>query len=128
MKTLLSLLLSLALNASYVKWQGDYEVAHREALKQNKSLLVLLVDKEIDLTKKLLVRSFMNQAYVKEINRKYISVLVTKGQKGSYPIELLYTLEYPALFFLDKHELYSCSKISGDLSSEILSLKLKECY
>ena len=128
MKLLLSILISLTLNASYVKWQGDFEIAHQEALKENKALLVLLVDKHRETTQKLLKTSFMNQKYIDEINKKFISILIIKGQKNSYPVELLYTLEYPTLFFLDKYELNFCPKVSGKITPEILSKKLKECF
>ena len=119
------LLFVLSLNGSYIKWQSDYEKAHRVALKENKNLLILLVDKQ---SSELIKRSFMNQAYVKEINREFIAVYVMKNQKSSYPIELLYTLEYPALFFLDKYELYSCEYLSGELSPELIAQRLKKCY
>jgi len=122
---LLLLTLSLVLNASYIKWQSDYEKAHKKALKENKNLLILLVDKP---SSELIKRSFVNQAYVQEINKKFIAVYVMKNQKSSYPIELLYTLEYPALFFLDKYELYSCEYLSGDLSPSAITQRLKECY
>lgn len=128
MRLLFSLLLSLSLNASYINWQGDYESAHREALAQNKSLLILLVNKNQKATQKLLQETFMNQPYIEEINKNFISILVTKGQKSSYPIELLYTLEYPTLFFLDKYELYSCTELSTEISPKTVSKKLKECF
>lgn len=121
----LSLLVCLSLNASYVKWQSDYEQAHRQALKEDKKLLILLVDKP---SSELIKNSFVNQAYVEEINREFISVYVMKNQKSSYPIELLYTLEYPAMFFLDKYELYSCEALSGNIEPDTISKKLKDCY
>jgi len=113
------------LNASYIKWQSDYEMAHREAVKENKHLLILLVDKP---SSALIQASFINQEYIQEINREFIAVYVKKNQKVSYPVELLYTLEYPALFFLDKYELPSCEVLSGDLNSQRIKKRLKECY
>ena len=123
--TIVLLLLVFSLNASYIKWQSDYEKAHSQALKENKNLLILLVDQP---SSELIKRSFMNQAYVKEINREFIAVYVMKNQKSSYPIELLYTLEYPALFFLDKYELYSCEYLSGDLTPQLIAQRLKDCH
>ncbi len=128
MKLLLILLTTLSLNASSISWRGDYEKAHQEALSQNRSTLILLVEKNSKTTSKLIQETFMNQKYIAWINKKFICVLITKGQKSSYPIELLYTLEYPTLFFLDRYELYSCPSISGGISAQNLSKKLKECF
>jgi len=118
-------LLVFSLNASYIKWQSDYEKAHIQALKENKNLLILLVDKS---SSELIKNSFLNQDYVEEINREFVSVYIVKNQKGSYPVELLYTLEYPALFFLNKYEVYSCESLSGDLTPELITKRLKECF
>ncbi len=125
MRLALLLLLCIGLDASYIRWYSDYERAHKVALKEDKNLLILLVNKP---SSELIKKSFINQAYIDEINREFIAVYVVKAQKSSYPLELLYTMEYPALFFLDEYELYSCEKISGILSPNIISKKLKECY
>ncbi len=121
------LLFNVVINASHISWYGDYESAHREALKQNKHLLVLLVDKS-KVVKELIQSTFMNQEYVQLINENFISVLVVKGQNSSYPIELLYTLEYPALFFLDKYELYSCKPLEGVITPSLVEKHLKSCF
>ncbi len=128
MKPFLALLITLSLNASSLSWRGDYEKAHQEALSQNKSILVLLVEKNSQTTSKIIQKTFMNQQYIEFIKKNFISILVTRDQKESYPIELLYTLEYPALFFLDKYELYSCPPSSGEISANSLAKKLKECF
>ncbi len=128
MKPLFALLITLSLSASSISWRGDYEKAHQEALSQNKSILVLLVKKNSKSASRLIQETFMNQEYVEWIDENFVCVLVTKGQKESYPIELLYTLEYPTLFFLDSHELYSCPPISGAVSPKKLAQKLKECF
>ena len=122
------LLTNIILYASSIRWHGDYETAHKEALKQNKALLVLLIQKNDSNSKKLLVESFMNQGYIEYIDDSFISVLITKGQKSSYPIELLYALEYPVVFFLDKHELYLCDSLSGIITPKQLNSHLKSCF
>ncbi len=121
-------LFSSILSASHISWQGDYESAHREALKQNKHLLILLVDKKSEVAGELIQSTFMNQEYIQMINTNFIAVLVTKGQNSSYPIELLYTLEYPALFFLDKYELYSCKPLEGVITPSLVAKYLKFCF
>lgn len=107
-----------------MKWFSNYEKAHQEALKQNRFLMVLLVEK---IDRELMLATFMNQDYIQTINEKYISVIVQKDQKASYPIELLYTVEYPSLFFLDRYELYRCEALEGLIDPERLRARLKVC-
>ena len=114
----------LTLEASYIKWYSDFDKAHQEALKTDKSLLILLVNK---MDKKLLLESFMNQDYIEKINEKYIAVLIKKDQESSYPIEMLFTTQYPSLFILNKHELFVCEALRGDLSADRLKAYLQEC-
>jgi hypothetical protein len=64
----------------------------------------------------------MNQKYIDTINEKYISVLIIKDQKSSYPIEMLYTFTYPSLFFLDENELFIHEPLRGDITPEKLKL------
>ncbi len=128
MRTLLLLaLLYLSLHANHVSWYGDFDKAHQEALKQNKKLMVLLIKKDCEECKETLKTAFLNQKYIEEINRDFISVIVTKDQKASYPIEMLYTFSYPSLFFLDKTELFICEAIRGDITPQRLKSHLKEC-
>ena len=75
---------------------------------------------------KMLRSTFMNQAYISYINENYVAVLITKAQTQSYPIELLYTLEYPALFFLDSHEIYTKDALFGYITPETLNAHLKD--
>ena len=128
MRFILSLLLFISLEARHVEWMGDYEKAHQRALKENKQLMVLLVQKGNPTCQELIPEVFMNQEYIEMINKKFISVLVTKDQKSSYPIELLYTLTYPAVFFLNKYELFSCEPIDGDITPKLLEKHLKSCF
>lgn len=116
-----------SLNASHVKWYNDFEAAHREALKQNKHLMVLLIKKDCPTCQNSLITTFMNQPYIDKINDEYIPVLVTKDQEQSYPIEMLYTLVFPTLFFLDKYELFSCEPIRGEITPQILKNHLEIC-
>ncbi len=120
------LLITLSLSADHVRWFFDYEEAHKEALKQNKHLMVLLVEDSV-ITKETIKNTFMDQPYIDEINREFIPVLVAKGRKESYPIEMLYTLIYPTLFFLDKYELYSCNPIRGQITPQAVKEHLLKC-
>jgi len=69
----------------------------------------------------------MNQNYIDRLNREFISVFIIKNQKRSYPIEMLYSHEYPALFFLDENELFICDPISGNITPTLIRKELNKC-
>lgn len=123
---ILSVLLS-NLQAQHVRWFSEFDKAHKEALIENKNLLVLLIEKDSIKSQETIVNSFMNQEYIENINTKFIPVLIIKDQKSSYPIEMLYTLEYPSLFILDKQELFVCEPIRGEISPSKLNPYLEKC-
>jgi len=121
----LLLILTFVSHAEHVRWQGDFEKARKEAIKEKKELMVLLIAPDCAQCKKMLRTTFMDQKYIIAINQHYISVLVQKGQQKSYPIELLYTLEYPALFFLDTQEIYTKEALFGYIKPKTLEKHLK---
>lgn len=123
----LFLLLTLTLSANHVRWLSNFDEAHKEALKQNKHLMVLLIKKDSSECKNTITTTFMNHTYIDEINEEFIPVLITKDQKQSYPIEMLYTFAYPTLFFLNKQELFSCEPIRGNVTPHRLKNHLKQC-
>jgi thioredoxin-related protein len=120
-------LLVLTLNANHVSWYGNFDKAHQAAVKENKKLMVLLIEKDCKPCKESIKKTFINQLYIEEINDSFISVIVTKNQKESYPIEMLYTFTYPTLFFLDNRELFVCKPIRGEVTPERLKNHLKLC-
>ena len=120
-------LLVLVLNASHVRWHGNFDKAHQVAKKENKKLMVLLIEKDCTPCQESIKTTFINQPYIKEINDNFISIIVTKNQKESYPIEMLYTFTYPTLFFLDNRELFVCEPIRGEVTPEKLKNYLKLC-
>ena len=115
---LLSLLFASLLQAEHIRWHGSYEKAHQEALKEKKLLMVFLMEDECPLCIKMLRTTFRDQPYIKKVNEMFVSVLVTKGQKESYPIEMLYTMNYPSLFFLNSEELFAYDTIFGYVDPE----------
>jgi len=121
------ILLAVILNASHVHWFGNFDKAHKIAIKENKKLMVLLIEKDCKACQKAMKTTFLNQSYIDKINNDFISVIVTKNQKESYPIEMLYTFTYPTLFFLDNRELFVCKPIRGDITSDKLKSYLKQC-
>ncbi|MCD6191642.1 MAG: thioredoxin family protein [Sulfurimonas sp.] len=124
---LISTLLAVALNASHISWYGNFDKAHQAAIKENKKLMVLLIKKDCKPCQYSIKTTFLNQPYIKDINDNYISVIVTKNQKESYPIEMLYTFEYPTLFFLDNRELFVCEPLIREVTPERLKNHLKLC-
>ncbi len=119
------LLITLALKAEYIPWRSNYDKAHQEARKEHKSLMVLLIKEDCHLCYKMLRTTFKDQPYLKKINEKFVSVLVTKGQQGSYPIEMLYTMTYPSVFFLNSKELFIGENIYGYADSDAFEKHLK---
>jgi hypothetical protein len=108
-----------------VQWHSDYESAHKKALQSNKKLFILLVDKK---NQNFITKNFTNQSYIDKINKNFIAIYIQKDQKSSYPIELLYTLEYPSLFFLNNEELYLCEKLGTNITPQTILQKLEQCY
>ena len=101
------------LNASHISWYSNYDKAHEKALKENKILMVYLIEDNCFLCKEMLKNTFQNQPYIEKVNEKFISVIVIKNQTQSYPIEMLYTMVYPAVFFLNAQELFIGENIFG---------------
>ncbi len=120
-------ILAFTLNANHINWHGSFDRAHQQAIKENKKLMVLLIKKDCNECKRTIIETFTNQPYIKEINDNFISIIVTKNQKESYPIEMLYTFTYPSLFFLDNRELFVCEPIRGEVTPERVKNHLKQC-
>ena len=121
---LLFLLLPYVLLAEHVMWQSDYEKARVQALQEGKGIMVFLIEKECPKCTEMLQTTFMNQDYVVKINEAYVAVLIIKDQKSSYPIEMLYTLEYPSTFFLTSREGYELEALRGYVTSERFKIHL----
>jgi len=120
-------MLVLTLSANHVSWYGSFDKAHKKALKDDKKIMVLVIEKDCKVCKEAIKTTFINQPYIDDINKDFISVIVTKNQKESYPIEMLYTFIYPTLFFLDNRELFVCKPLKGKITSERLKNHLKLC-
>ncbi len=102
---------------------SNYEAARKDALKQHKVLLVLLVKRNDD-TNKILKDIMQDNQTRTLINRYALFVLLYQDTKQSYPIEMLYSTTTPALFFLDgKEELFICKALRGNIET----VKIKEC-
>jgi len=118
---LLILVFILQLNAvqvRHIKWYWDYEKALKVAKKQHKPIMLFLQKKDSKESKKMLFQTLCNQSYVEQINHNFISVVAFFENKSNYPIELFYTNEFPALFFVDyKDESFLIKPIFGYIKS-----------
>ena len=121
-KVIVALLFFVTLSQAFII-ESSYEVAHKKALKSNKTLIVFLTTQDCKHCNDALKKILMDKATSSLIEKNALFSIIHKGQKESYPIEMLFTLEYPTLFFLDKHELFSCDA----LVSHIDLKKLQKC-
>lgn len=92
---------TLSVSADHTHWLGNYDKALQKAQKEQKHLMVLLVKKECPSCGAVIQHYFMGQEYVKYLNQKFISVIVTYEGRESYPIEMFYSRSFPTLFFVD---------------------------
>ena len=86
--------------AAVLQLRGDFDTALARARQSGKKLLVLLSDPhnfEISQCLTLLRR------HASQIEKNAVTVIVITGQQ-SYPVELLYTTRFPALFLLTNEE------------------------
>ncbi len=91
---------TLSINADHVHWMGNYDKALQKAHKEHKPLMVLLVKKECSFCNDVIKETFMGREYVKHLNQKFVSVIVTYEGRESYPIEMFYSTDFPTLFFV----------------------------
>ena len=98
---LASLFIVLSLQADHMRWLGSYDKALEKAHDELKPLIVFLVKKECATCHDILRDTFMNQAYIKQLNETFIPVIVTYEGRESYPIEMYYSTTFPTLFFVN---------------------------
>ncbi len=87
--------------AASIHWMGDYDHAHQTAMKQHKALMVILVKPRRSKAAKLIRNLQGDPTIVSTIHRQFIPLIVTVDTRTQYPIEMYYTTEFPALFFVD---------------------------
>jgi thioredoxin-related protein len=124
---ILFIILSFSIvNASHIKWNWDYEKALIKAKKENKSMMIVVRKDNCIECQKMFEITFKNQAYLEQINKEFICVIVTYENKNSYPIEMFYTLIFPAVFFINsKDESFSKLPLFGFVSPEELLIYIK---
>ena len=114
--------LACNLQASHIKWYSNYEKALLIAKKENKHMMVVLRKKDCNECQKMFSVTFRDQDYINNLNKKFISIVVTYEDKNNYPIEMFYTLDFPTLFFVNnKDESFIVKPISGFISPSKMS-------
>jgi len=96
--------------------ENSYNAAQQKALKSNKILLVFLTKKGCSVCNKALVKMIKSKSLASLIEKNAVFVLIYQEQKESFPIEMLYTTQYPTLFFLDREELFTCKALRGNIN------------
>ncbi len=98
---------------------GDYSKALLRAKNEHKPLMVLLVRKNCADCNRVISKMFINQSYIEKLNKKVISVIVTKDSVMPYPIELFYSTHFPTLFFVNaKNEVFTDEPLYGVVTKE----------
>ncbi|QOP45388.1 hypothetical protein [Sulfurimonas paralvinellae] len=118
-------LILLALYADAFIIESSYEMAHTKALKKGKSLVVFLTKKNCNGCNEELAKIIHSKDLSLSIDEYAVFVIGQQGQKGSYPIEMLYTTQYPALFILDENELLKCNFFSTNMEFKDITKCIK---
>ncbi|WP_345992675.1 thioredoxin family protein [Sulfurimonas sp. HSL-1716] len=127
MKIFLSLMLFAAFAfGGHIQWQSSYDSALAKAKEQNKDILLLLLKKDSPRCKTVFVDIFNKKRVQDEINEKYVAAIAFYEDENSYPIEMFYTQQFPALFFVSgKDETFLTPSLSGHFTKKELLEKLK---
>lgn len=105
--------------SEHIRWQNDFEKALVKAKKEQKDILLLVLKRDSKENKSLFMDIFMDKEITDRVNVKYIPVVVFFEAKDSYPVELFYTQQFPALFFVSyKDELFLNTPLFGAFTKE----------
>ena len=112
-KFTLLFLLVLTLNAFVV--ESSYSIAQQKAKKLEKVLMVFLVNDGCEECNRELSKLLKNTKISALIEKQAVFTIVHREQQQSYPIEILFTQEFPTLYFLDASELFECDSLRGTI-------------
>ncbi len=116
-------LLCTVLQAATIRWYGSYESALRASRAESRPMFVVLVERGCDECRRLFVESLMQERIVRLVNEKSVPVVVTR-ENEDYPVELLYTLEYPTIFLLSPEEVLLKPPLSGAVDATLLEKEI----
>ncbi|WP_418640502.1 thioredoxin family protein [Sulfurimonas sp. ST-27] len=106
--------------------ENSYSNAHQKAVQENKILMVYLTKKYSAACNKELFKIINSKKVSSLIEKCAVFVIVYQKQKESFPIEMLYTVQYPTLFFLDENELFRCKALRGHMKPSDIAGCLKQ--
>ena len=115
----------LWLPADTIRWMGSFDAALKESQKTGKPMLVLLVTRDCSPCRDVVVELSRANDVAELVNAKTVPVIVTK-ENEDYPIELLYTLEFPTLFLLSPEETFLMEPVRGEIEAPLLRRRLEE--
>ena len=118
-----ALLLCTILQASTIRWYGSFESALRASQSAKRPIFVVLVERDCDECRRLFVETLMQERIVRLVSEKTVPVIVTR-ENEDYPIELLYTLEYPTIFLLSPEEVLIKPPLSGKVDAALLEKEI----
>ena len=130
---LLSWLLFCWVEADSIKWHGNYDTALQKAKKEQKDMMILLIQKGSPKGSQTIVKNFMNRDYIEDLNERFIAVIITYEGRSSYPIELYYSTVFPTLFFVNSSdERFITKPLYGDdidkLDKRLISSIIALCF
>ena len=125
MRILAAVLLACLCLAEPVRWQGKFDRALALSRQSGKPMLVLLIKRECEACKEAVATINADAALSRAINTRTVPVVVSKEYED-YPIELLYTLEFPTLFLLSPDERFAAEPMRGGVSLARLRAWLEE--
>ena len=118
-------LLAVSATAEMIHWIGSFDAALETSQARNRPMLVLLVKRACPPCRNLLAEGLRDERVVDLVNKHTIPVIVTK-ENEDYPIELLYTLEFPTLFLLTPDETFLAEPLRGEIDAPLLRRWLEE--
>jgi len=121
---LIFILLITASHADYIKWYYNYDMGHKEAVKQDKNIMLFLKDEGIE-SQNMRKQTFMNKDLIEFVNKHYVAIQLPFGT-DQFPLELYYTLEPASLFFATKYEILYGKKFTGHVKAAKLLEVLKK--
>ncbi|MDO8453832.1 MAG: thioredoxin family protein [Sulfurimonas sp.] len=105
----------------YIVWQNDFDKVLMQAKKEQKEILLLLLKRDCIRCKTVFSDIFADKEVQEKVNQKYLPVAVFFEENNSYPIELFYTQQFPAIFFVSKDdESYLQTPLSGNFTKREL--------
>ncbi len=123
-RVLLAVILAVIFaDAQTIRWHGSFDGALAVSQKERKPMFVVLVQRGCKECRELFATTLREKRVVRLVNENTVAVIVTK-ENEDYPIELLYTLDYPAIFLLSPEEVLLKGPLCGIVDAKLLEKEL----